>query len=200
MEMVRHELGDGAWYGLVEGFVPDHEAVMARLVAELPLVQEPLTIAGKTHLTPRLTSWHGDPGCAYAYSGRVFAPTPWTPTLAALREQLEVTVGARFNTVLANLYRGGDDAMGAHADKERELGPDAPHDVLIASLSLGAARRFLLVRNRDKSDRVELSLGGGSLLVMGGATQRDWRHHVPRTKRPVGPRLNLTFRIFRGAP
>ncbi|TNF33216.1 MAG: alpha-ketoglutarate-dependent dioxygenase AlkB [Deltaproteobacteria bacterium] len=199
MELERHDLGRGAWYALALGFVPDHEAVMAALVAELPLVQEPLTIAGKTYLTPRLTSWHGDPGCAYRYSGRVFEPSPWTPGLTALRDRLEATTGVRYHTVLANLYRGGDDAMGAHADNERELGPAAPDDVLIASVSLGAERRFVLVRNKDRADRVELLLGGGSLLVMGGATQRDWRHHVPRTKRPVGPRLNLTFRLFRAA-
>jgi len=197
METTRRDLGAGAWFELTEAFVPEHEAAMAALVEELPLVQEPLTIAGKTYLTPRLTSWHGDPGCTYGYSGRVFEPSPWTPGLSRLRDRIEAATGVRYDTVLANLYRDGGDAMGAHADNEKELGPAAPDDVLIASISLGAPRRFLLVRNADRSDRVELLLGGGSLLVMGGATQRDWRHHVPRTKRPVGPRLNLTFRLFR---
>ena len=170
---------------------------MAALVAELPLRQETLTIAQQTWPTPRLTSWHGDPGATYTYSRRTFEPEAWTPGLAAIRDALDEVVGARFNGCLANYYRSGDDSMGAHADDEPELGPNAPHDVLIASVSLGARRRFVLQRQRGARERIVLELGEGNLLVMGGATQRDFRHLVPRTKRVVGPRLNLTFRIIR---
>ena len=191
------DLGDGAWLTLHTDVWPGDAALLEALVAELPLRQETVRVAGRTWPTPRLVSWHGDPGCSYGYSGRVFEPSPWTPGLAAVRERLAERAGARFNSALANLYRDGADAMGAHSDDEPELGPAAPDDVLIASVSLGATRRFVLAHKRDRARKVDLSLPGGSLLVMGGSTQRWWRHRVPRTRRMVGPRLNLTFRLVR---
>jgi len=189
------DLGGGAWVKVVEGFEPDHASALEALVGALPLRREPVTVFGRTHLTPRLTSWHGDPGCAYAYSGRRFEPEPWTEGLAAIRDRLEPIAGVRFNCVLANYYRDGADSMGAHADDEPELGP-APDDIRIASVSLGARRRFVLQHRRTKAKR-EWSLGEGNVLVMGGTLQRSWVHHVPKTRRPVGPRLNLTFRLIR---
>ncbi len=188
------ELGDGARVAYVPGFVPEHAALMEALVGSLPLRQEPLVLFGRENLTPRLTSWHGDPVCAYRYSGRTFAPQPWTPELAALRVRLREATGYDFNGVLANFYRDGSDSMGAHSDDERELGP-APDDVAVASVSLGARRRFLLERKRG-GDRREWALGEGDLLLMTGTTQRHYKHWVPRTSRPVGPRLNLTFRVL----
>jgi alkylated DNA repair dioxygenase AlkB len=149
---------------------------------------------------PGLTAWHGDPGCTYRYSGRLFEPNPFTAELRALRERLREFLGHDFNTVLANLYRDGRDSMGWHSDDERELGPRAPDDVVIASVSLGASRRFVLRHRRRPAERHAFALGGGDLLVMGGTTQRRWQHAVPKTSVPVGPRLNLTFRIRRRDP
>lgn len=191
--MRREDLEGGGWITFEEGFVSDDEAAMAALLDELPLRQETIVIFGREVLTPRLTSWHGDPGASYAYSGRRFEPEPWTPGLAHLRDALEAEAGLRFNSALANYYRDGSDSMGAHADDEPELGP-SPDDVRIASISLGAPRRFVLAHRASKAKR-ELSLGEGSLLVMGGRLQRTHTHRVPKTKRPVGPRLNLTFRV-----
>ena len=188
------EIGDGSWIAHLVDFTPDDE--ITALVAELPLVRERIVIFGREVEMPRLTSWHGDPHASYRYSGRTFAPQPWTPTLAAIRARLEQRTGVCFDAVLANYYRDGGDAMGWHADDEPELGPAAPHDVLVASVSLGSARRFLL-RAKKGDTRVELRLGGGDLLVMGGATQRGFRHSVPRERRIAGPRLNLTFRLLR---
>ncbi len=191
------ELGEDAWLALVPGFVPEHARLMERLVATLPLAPESLVIFGRPVETPRLVSFHGDPGAAYGYSGRVFSPRPWGDELAALRESLRQRLGATFHCVLVNHYRGGSDAMGWHADDEPELGPDAPSDVLIASLSLGAPRRFVLRHRRRTTEKHELSLGEGSLLVMGGATQKRFQHAVPRTAVAVGARMNLTFRMIR---
>lgn len=190
------DLGVGCWAQLIAGYVSEHEALMQTLVATLPLRQEPITLFGKTHLTPRLTSWHGDPGCAYRYSGRSFEPDPWTAELAQLRARLVETTGYAFNSVLANYYRDGADAMGAHADDEPELGPTRD-DVGIASVSLGARRRFLL-RPKDGGETLEWALGEGDLFVMGGRTQAHFKHRVPRTKKKVGPRMNLTFRVVVG--
>jgi alkylated DNA repair dioxygenase AlkB len=192
---VRRDLGNGAWVEHRAGFVADHDALMGRLVETLPLRSERIVIFGKDVMTPRLTSWHGDPGCAYAYSGRTFTPEPWTDELAALRGALLTVTGTRFNSVLANLYRTGDDSMGAHSDDEKELGPRRD-DIRIASVSLGARRRFCLRPKKKTNERgLDLELGAGDLLVMGGTTQARFRHHVPKTKRSVGPRLNLTFRV-----
>jgi alkylated DNA repair dioxygenase AlkB len=174
--------------------VVEHAAMMDALVRTLPLRREPLKLFGRENLTPRLTSWHGDPGCAYRYSGRTFEPHAWTPELAQVRAMLREATGYDFNGVLANFYRDGNDAMGKHSDDERELGPSAD-DVAVASVSLGARRRFLLER-KGGGERLEYALGEGDLLLMTGTTQRHFVHWVPRTAKPVGPRLNLTFRVL----
>ncbi|OON70790.1 alpha-ketoglutarate-dependent dioxygenase AlkB family protein [Hymenobacter sp. CRA2] len=154
---------------------------------------EPIKLFGREVMQPRLTAWHGDAGVAYRYSGLQLQPEPWTPALQMLREQVQAATGAAFNSVLLNLYRTGQDSMGWHADDEPELGPQP----VIASVSLGATRRFRL-RPRPGSGPahppISLDLGSGSLLLMQGDTQRYWQHAVPKTAQPVGPRLNLTFR------
>ena len=169
------------------GWVSEPDELLARLVAETAWEQHDITLFGRTVPTPRLTAWTGDH--AYRYSGVLNAPRPWSPTLAALRDRLVAEVGAPFNSCLANLYRDGSDSMGWHSDDEPELGSQP----VIASLSLGARRRFVL-RHRASGRRWSLDLGAGDLLVMRGESQADYRHAVPKTTRPVGPRLNLTFR------
>ncbi|KAA9331358.1 alpha-ketoglutarate-dependent dioxygenase AlkB [Hymenobacter busanensis] len=155
--------------------------------------QEPIRLFGKEVLQPRLTAWHGDEGAAYQYSGLRLSPAPWTPALQALRQRVEQAAGTSFNSVLLNLYRSGQDSMGWHADDEPELGPEP----VIASVSIGSARRFRL-RPRPgvgpAHPPLTLELPGGSLLIMRGLTQRNWQHAVPKTAQAVGPRLNLTFR------
>lgn len=153
--------------------------------------QEEIVIFGVRRLVPRLVAWHGDPTAHYTYSGTSHAPRPWTPQLQRIRERVQVLAGAQFNAVLVNLYRDGRDGMGWHSDDEPELGP-AP---AIASVSLGATRRFCLRHRRRKDLKLDLSLEHGSLLLMAGSTQRHWVHAVPKTSRPVGERINLTFRL-----
>lgn len=138
---------------------------------------------------PRLEAWYGDAGASYSYSGLAHEPLPWTPELQRLRERVEVAAGTTFNSVLANLYRDGNDSNGWHADDESELGEQP----VIASLSLGAARRFLL-RHRASVERVEVVLEAGSLLLMRGKTQQCWKHSVPKQRTVHAPRINLTFR------
>lgn len=143
--------------------------------------------------SPRLSCWIGDPDATYVYSRTRFEPHPWTEALASLRWRAQQACGARFNSVLANLYRDGRDAMGWHSDDEPELGPRP----VIASVSLGAERRFCLrPRAKDASPRDVrgLELPHGSLLCMSGETQRNYQHSLPRTSAAVGPRINLTFR------
>ena len=194
----RIELGEGSWLEWWPRFLAVAETPRAQdLAAELPLRTDTFTMFGRTVRVPRLIAWHGDPGCRYRYSGQTYEPAPWTPGLARLRACLVARTGIAWNAVLANYYRDGADSVGWHADDERELGP-AKDDVAIASLSLGATRRFVM-RHRTSGDRRAFELGDGSLLVMRGRTQQHWRHALPKTAAAVAPRLNLTFRVIRGA-
>ena len=149
-----------------------------------------IRLFGREHASPRLSCWIGDPGARYRYSGSQFEPQPWPQALDRVRARLVRELGVDFNSVLANRYRDGRDAMGWHGDDERELGPQP----VIASLSLGATRRFVLKHRQEPGRKLALDLPGGSLLVMAGTTQQQYRHALPRTAKPVGERINLTFR------
>lgn len=149
-----------------------------------------IRLFGREHASPRLSCWIGDPDASYRYSGTRFEPQPWPAALLPIRTRLREELRVDFNSVLANLYRDGRDAMGWHSDNEPELGAQPA----IASLSLGATRRFVLKHRGDPARKLALDLPHGSLLVMSGDTQRNYRHALPRTAKPVGARINLTFR------
>jgi alkylated DNA repair dioxygenase AlkB len=171
------------------GWVKEAGQLFARLRADVAWEQHTITLYGRSALTPRLTAWMGDG--PYRYSGIVNEPAPWPQALAALRERLRDELGVDFNSCLANLYRNGTDSMGYHSDNESELGPRPT----IASISLGDRRRFVL-RHRTTGTRWSWELGHGDLLVMRDESQSDYAHAVPKTSRPVGARMNLTFRCF----
>jgi len=172
----------------------DTEAtILQMLVRDVRWRQEHVTLWGRTSPQPRLVAFYGDDGLAYAYSGVTLQAQPWTPDLLGLKRSVERCCGHGFNTVLLNYYRDQRDSMGFHSDDEPELGP-CP---VIASLSFGAERRFVLKhRHRDDVANVSLVLNSGSLLLMRGETQANWKHGVPRTARTCGPRVNLTFRTI----
>jgi len=165
------------------------DRTLAYLRANLRWRSLTIRMRGREVRSPRLSAWYGDPGIRYTYSGLTLEARGWDPMLEGLRDRLERELGLRFNGVLANYYRNGQDSMGWHADNEPELGPEP----VIASLSLGETRRFLM-KHRRRGERIALELEHGSLLLMTGPTQKWWRHAVPKTVRPVGVRLNLTFR------
>jgi alkylated DNA repair dioxygenase AlkB len=171
------------------GWVEDADRLLEVLQDRIVWEQHELTLYGRTMPTPRLTAWIGDR--AYRYSGIVNEPAPWPEALASLQERLRQELDVAFNSCLANLYRDGTDSMGYHSDNEPELGPQPT----IASISLGDRRRFVL-RHRVTQARWIWELGQGDLLVMRDESQSDYAHAVPKTSRPVGPRMNLTFRRF----
>lgn len=192
------DLEDGGELLLFEGWLSPAEAArcLSELTIEIPWEQKEIVIMGRRILQPRLVAWMGDREAVYTYSGVTNVPVAWTPRLAELRARVEEAAGVAFNSVLANLYRDEKDSMGMHADNEKELGPDP----VIASLSLGAVRRFQLRHAKRKSVAGrDLELGGGTLLIMRGTTQRFWRHGVPKEKGARGARINLTFRSIRAA-
>ena len=169
-------------------------ALVTSLVETVPWEVEESTIFQKGMPCPRLTAWYGDEGAGDVYSGIPHEPLPWTAELRALRDEVSGATGARYNSVLLNRYRDGEDSVSWHRDDEAELG----RDPVIASLSLGATRRFKL-RNLATKETNDLDLTDGSLLLMSGPSQREWEHCVPKTKRSVGERVNLTFRWVHSA-
>jgi alkylated DNA repair dioxygenase AlkB len=178
-----------AGFELVNGWLPGPEGWAARLWRDLPWRHQEIILFGRPVLQPRLMDWYADPGVTYRYSGLTLAPNAWPAVLSELRGRLEAHCGASFNSVLCNAYRDGQDSMGWHADDEPELGPEP----LIASLNLGATRRFR-IRSKGGGKSVGVDLESGSLLIMSGRSQADYQHAVPKTRRTVGLRINLTFR------
>ncbi|WP_420593392.1 alpha-ketoglutarate-dependent dioxygenase AlkB family protein [Robiginitalea biformata] len=166
------------------------ESLFGEIKSQTPWRQDTIRLFGKTFQQPRLTALYGKNGQAYTYSGIRMEPLPFTPLLEDLLHRVSIAAGEKFTTCLLNLYRDGSDSNGWHADDEPELG----NNPVIASLSLGASRKFHLKHRRIISQRVRMNLESGSLLLMAGTTQHHWLHQVPKTKRPVGPRINLTFR------
>ena len=167
------------------------QTLLDRLIAEIRWRRETIWMWGKTYLQPRLIAWYGDPGATYTYSGLQLEPLPWTPLLADVKATVERLADAPFNSVLLNYYRDHRDSMGLHSDDEAELGARP----VIASLSLGAERTLILKHRGDRTRRqVRLPLAGGSLLLMRGDTQRNWKHGINKETQPCRPRVNLTFR------
>lgn len=155
--------------------------------------QDKIRIYGKQIDLPRLTAWYGDPGKSYSYSGISMDPDPWTETLLEIKSRVDREAQVRFNSVLLSLYRNGNDSLSWHQDDEPELGEDP----VIASVSFGATRSFQFRYKPDKTlPKVAVDLTHGSLLIMKGPTQRFWMHQVPKTSKPVSPRINLTFRVI----
>ena len=163
------------------------------LLNDINWQQDKIRIFGKEVNLPRLTAWYGDPGKSYTYSGITMNPDLWSLNLLAIKERIEETVQVNFNSVLANLYRNGQDYVSWHSDDEKELGKNPT----IASISFGATRRFLLRHKSNKNlETVDLSLGHGSLLIMKGSIQHYWKHQVPKTAKVKTERINLTFRVI----
>lgn len=192
-----------------DGIVNDLGLVLAhpyilyqQLLNELPWQSDQVTLFGKTHITTRQIVWMGDcqadPSLAYTYSGHTREMLPWHDQVFHVKllvEQkiAEIGVAIEFNSCLLNYYPSGEDGMGYHADDEPELGPQP----IIASLSLGATRKFVLKHknpNLTVNNKVELHLEAGQLIVMRGDTQQYWKHTVTKTKRVQQGRISLTFR------
>jgi alkylated DNA repair dioxygenase AlkB len=178
------------WYD--PGFLSseDAETHFNSLLRQTPWRQDDIRIFGKVYPQPRLTALYGNNEKTYSYSGIQMQPLVFSPLLSRLKAAIERQTGASFTTCLLNLYRDGRDSNGWHADNEKELGKNP----VIASLSLGATRVFKLKHRYDTGQRARLELTSGSLLLMQGPTQHFWLHEIPKTKREVGPRINLTFR------
>lgn len=166
------------------------DVVFEQLMNIVPWQQDNIKVFGKTHLQPRLTALYGDNDKSYSYSNITMKPLAWNELLLAIKQKIEHQSNSKFTTVLLNQYRDGKDSNGWHADNEKELGTNP----CIASLSFGAARNFQLKHNTNKTQKINILLKHGSLLIMEGNTQHYWKHQIPKTTKPISARINLTFR------
>ncbi|WP_228852221.1 alpha-ketoglutarate-dependent dioxygenase AlkB family protein [Aegicerativicinus sediminis] len=162
------------------------------LFRELNWKSLPIKIFGKEFMQPRLIALYGNEGLEYTYSGTTLKTERWSLELEEIKKKIEEKIDYKFNSVLANLYRNGNDSNGWHADNEKSLGKNP----VIASISLGAARTFKMKHNLMPDAKLNITLEHGSLLVMEGQTQHFYKHQIPKTKKNVSERINLTFRTL----
>jgi len=164
-----------------------------RLKKIIPWQQDDIKVFGKVYAQPRLTALFGNNGKPYSYSSITMQPHKFNKELLEIKKKIETISNVEFTTCLLNLYRDGKDSNGWHADNEKELGQNP----VIASVTLGQERFFHLKHRTEKDLKHKLMLEHGSLLLMQGATQRNWLHQIAKTKRPIEERINLTFRILK---
>jgi alkylated DNA repair dioxygenase AlkB len=190
MEIEKIVLKDG-WIRFIPTFLNEDFAnqLFEHLQQTIQWQQGEIVLFGKKYATPRLEAFYADNQKSYGYSGQRLITHEFTKELNEIRQKLTLEIGTSFNSVLLNLYRTGNDSNGWHADNEPELGKNP----IIASLSLGATRRFDLKHNTTK-EQLSFHLNHGSLLIMGGELQHHWKHQIAKTKKVNEPRINLTFR------
>lgn len=191
---------DGAVHYIPDLFSPEEQTdVFADLLSGIAWEHDEVRLFGKKIVTARKVAWYGDEAFPYTYSHTTRVALPWTDTLREIRHRIQQHVPAPripLNACLLNLYRHGGEGMGWHSDDESSLVPDAT----IASVSFGAARRFDLRHRHDPTQKISVLLESGSLLLMGGPTQRHWQHALPKALRIKEPRINLTFRTMKMNP
>lgn len=191
---IKYDLPDAEIYFVENLFdTITADGLFERLKSDIEWRQDEIKIYGKTIMQPRLTAFYGDPTKSYKYSNLEMKPVGWTDDLLLIKQRLDAISGVAFTSVLLNYYRDGKDSMGWHRDNEKELGPNP----VIASVSFGETRPFQL-RHKYKKEfsKVEIPLSHGSLLLMKGTTQHFWEHQIPKTSKPIGGRINLTFRVI----
>lgn len=176
------------------GFISEAESeyYMKRFQEEYSFMQVKIRMYDKEVLMPKMTAFCGEPVEDLDVSDEGLAVQPWSRSMIQLKNKVEETAGVRFTHALLNLYRDGKDSVSWHRDKERHWGLEP----VIASVSLGAERTFQFRNTEDKKVVRSIQLTPGSLLIMKGASQRCWEHHVPKTNKRIGPRLNITFRVL----
>ncbi len=170
----------------------ESDLMFENLFSEIKWRSDKIKLYGKEIDLPRKTAWYGESGKSYKYSGIQMLPEPWTPTLLKIKSEIEKIANVRFNSVMMNLYRDGNDGISWHTDAETELGKNPT----IGSVSFGESRRFMLRHRYNKELKSEIDLTHGSFLLMGGSTQHFWQHQIPKTSRKLEARINLTFRTI----
>jgi alkylated DNA repair dioxygenase AlkB len=167
----------------------DSDELLTKLISKLPWESMVIKMFGRDTTIPRLQCWIGDEGCNYKYSGKKLNRQNWTKDLTMIREKIYKEFKIDFNSVLVNYYRDGKDSMGWHSDDEKELG----HNPTIASISFGS-ERDLVFKNKINKETLSIAQVHGCLILIDGKTQKNWQHSIKKTRKVIGPRINLTFR------
>jgi alkylated DNA repair dioxygenase AlkB len=190
MTIILHKDGLVNYYGKILAYQEANQ-YLEMLMQNILWKNDEVILFGKHIVTKRKTAWYGDSDYLYTYSNITKQALPWTKELSGLKQMVEEFAGVKFNSCLLNLYHNGDEGMGWHSDDEESLGKNNT----IASLSLGAERKFLF-KHKQTKQIISFILEHGSLLIMKDATQRNWLHSLPKSKNIVQPRINLTFRTI----
>ncbi|HSI42935.1 MAG TPA: alpha-ketoglutarate-dependent dioxygenase AlkB [Methylotenera sp.] len=169
----------------------DCERYLTTFLRDAPWSQLTTVMYGKEVVTPRLYAWYGDRNVDYSLNGEGSQPVLWTPELLEIRKKVEAISGIVFNSVLLNLYRDQNDSVAWHSDRDAVPG----RNQYVASVSFGQERYFDLRQKNDHSKKFRVLLENGSYLLMKGAFQDKWEHRVAKSRIPMKPRINLTFRI-----
>ena len=175
--------------GFIDSITSDE--LLAKFIEETPWKQSKQKMWDKEYLTPRLTSWHGDRGTDYSVSGKIANPNPWTPELLMLKEKVEAQAKIKFNSVLLNYYRDGNDSVAWHSDRESVLGKNP----IIASVSFGQVRSFDIRNKENHSEHYSVRLEHGYFLLMKAGLQEHWEHRIAKSNKAMKARVNLTFRV-----
>ncbi|NUY82434.1 alpha-ketoglutarate-dependent dioxygenase AlkB [Flavobacterium sp. MAH-1] len=186
MENLLPKDGVANYYGKV---IPNPDVYFEALLRTIDWKNDEVVIFGKRIVTKRETAWYGDKPFEYTYSKTTKTALPWTSELLELKRSCEEISGETYNSCLLNLYHDGSESMGWHSDDE----PEIEKEWAIASVSLGAERKFSFKHKKD-NETVSLLLENGSLLVMKGKTQQNWQHAIPKSMKVMDARINLTFR------
>lgn len=182
--------GTALYYGPMMNMT-EADAYLQRLLQDIEWRHDEAKIFGRHIITARKVAWYGDEGYDYTYSNTTKRALPWTADLLKLKAMVERVTGEVYNSCLLNLYHNGNEGMAWHSDDEKALGKDST----IASFSFGAERKFAF-RHRQTKETLSLMLEHGSILVMKGTTQTHWLHSLPKSKKIITPRVNLTFRTM----
>jgi alkylated DNA repair dioxygenase AlkB len=177
--------------GLIDSETSDR--LLTKFIRETPWKQSIQKMWDKEYLTPRLTAWYGDVGTDYSVSGKISNPRPWTDELLMIKEMVEPLAGIKFNSVLLNYYRDGNDSVAWHSDKESILGKRP----VIASVSFGQVRSFDIRNKLDHKEHYSVRLEHGSFMLMKAGLQEAFEHRIAKSIKPMRPRVNLTFRVVK---
>jgi alkylated DNA repair dioxygenase AlkB len=179
----RHALSHGAWVDHVAGWISGSEAVLELLLGDIGWRADRRQMYEREVAVPRLLRWYGD--------GEALPHPLLTDARAALNRHYGTELGERFVTAGMCLYRDGRDSVAWHGDR---IGRGRTADTMVAIVSFGAPRPLMLRPAGGGGGGVRFPLGHGDLVVMGGSCQRTWEHCIPKTARPVGPRVSVQFR------
>ena len=173
--------------------VAESDRLLEKFIQDTPWRQTIQKMYDKEIVTPRLSAWYGDFGTDYSAAGEVADPNPWTEELLHIKALVEPIAGVKFNSVLLNYYRDGNDSVAWHSDSEKILGSHP----IIASVSFGQVRSFDIRNKLDHTEKYSVRLEHGSFLLMKAGLQEQWEHRIAKSTKSMKARINLTFRVVK---